>query len=61
MYTEYIIGDGDSSVHCKLVEKLPWGLAIKKNWSLQIIPLNAFYASLESLVSTKSRYKSRGN
>ena len=57
-YMEYI-GDGDSSVQPKLVEKLPWGFAIKK-LEYTNHAVKCFRASLENLVSTNSSYKGRG-
>ena len=57
-YMEYI-GDGDSSVQPKLVEKLPWGFAIKK-LECANHAVKCFHASLENLVSTHSSYKNRG-
>jgi len=57
-YMEYI-GDGDSSVQPKLVEKLPWGFAIKK-LECANHAVKCFRASLENLVSTNSSYKGRG-
>ena len=54
---EYI-GDGDSSVQPKLVEKLPWGFAIKK-LECANHAVKCFRTSLENLVSTNSSYKGR--
>ena len=57
-YTSFI-GDGDSSVHPTLIQKIPWGRCIKK---LQCAnhACKCYRSALEQLVKTNPSYKGSG-